>query len=315
MSMSENDARWLDKAREIGVELMRLGAQRSDPQTPPTAELHLLKDGGLMGIAVCAENGGAGVSWRTVNEIVREITATDGSVGALLGYHVISVVHLRREAEEKRRELEREIVDNGFLLAGVANPRDDDIDVARVDGGYVFNGRKSFCTGAAFADRLTIYGRSAEMNAPILAYIPTDRDGITYHHDWDNLGLCRTDSGSFSLENVFVHEDEITVETDDDRTAALRALRTLVNTASSRTAIWALRWARSALPRPMCTARGSTGTNRARRAKTLSLSRSSVIYGLIFRAQLRLPTGPRRRWRDFSTAFSTSMRRCAGRRR
>ncbi|MEO9900977.1 MAG: acyl-CoA dehydrogenase family protein [Nisaea sp.] len=208
---------------------MRLDARRHHEQAPPTAELDLLKSAGLMSLAIGRENGGAGISWRTVNEIVREITAADGSVGVLLGYHVISVVHLRREDPTRRQALEREITSNQFFLAGVANPRDDDIQVEPLGGGYIFNGRKSFCTGAAFADRLTIYGRMAETGQAALAYIPANRAGITYHHDWDNLGLCRTESGSFSVENVRVQADELTIEADDERTASIRALRTPVN--------------------------------------------------------------------------------------
>lgn len=39
--------------------------------------------------------------------------------------------------------------------------------------------------------------------------IPTQRQGVTVHDDWDNIGQRQTDSGSVTFENVLVYPDEI----------------------------------------------------------------------------------------------------------
>jgi alkylation response protein AidB-like acyl-CoA dehydrogenase len=43
----------------------------------------------------------------------------------------------------------------------------------------------------------------------VVAAIPTDRDGVLIHNDWDNIGQRQTDSGRVSFTDVTVLDDEI----------------------------------------------------------------------------------------------------------
>ncbi len=220
---------WLQLAREIAAEFAATVAERHRERRLPYAELRRLKDSGLTALLIPAERGGAGAGFSSALEVLRELAAADGSVATLLGYHFIGVVHLRREPATRRARLEEHIARDRLWLAGIANPRDDEITIAPTSGGFLLNGRKTFCTGAAFADRVTVTGRRTDDGAAALAFIPADRPGIVHHGDWDHLGLDRTESGSFTLTDVFVAPEELKVVGDTPEERHAVAVRTPVN--------------------------------------------------------------------------------------
>lgn len=220
---------WLEVARGIGAEFAATVAERHRSRQLPHAELRRLKDSGLTALLIPDERGGAGASFSTALQIVRELAAADGSVATLLGYHFIGIVHLRREPPARRASLEEQIARERLWLAGIANPRDDEITIAPVAGGFLLNGRKTFCTGAAFADRVTVAGRRTDDGAAAQAFIPSDRPGIAHHGDWDHLGLDRTESGSFTLTDVFVAPEELKTVGDTPEERHAVAVRTPVN--------------------------------------------------------------------------------------
>ncbi|MBV9825525.1 MAG: acyl-CoA dehydrogenase family protein [Alphaproteobacteria bacterium] len=78
-----------------------------------------------------------------------------------------------------------------------------------VEGGVRINGRKYFATGCEGAR----YGwlpvlldgyPSTEEGGLYNAVVRLDGEGVTLHHDWDNMGQRATGSGSISFENVFI---------------------------------------------------------------------------------------------------------------
>lgn len=214
----DHDA-WVARARALGAELAATVVARERAGTPPLAEIALLKERGFSTLLIPREFGGAGARWLTALAVVREICAADGSLGVLLGYHLVSTANMRHA------DRAREIVERKLWVAGLANSRDDDIAfVPTPDGHWRLNGRKTFCTGARFADRLVAYGRSAD-GQTLTAWLPADRTGISFGEDWDHLGLGRTESGSFTLADVVAQAHEVgrvTVYDDSDFGAGLR---------------------------------------------------------------------------------------------
>ena len=80
--------------------------------------------------------------------------------------------------------------------------------MTEVDGRLLINGQKSFCSGAKDSDRLLISALNEEWQL-LVAAIPSNRQGITIHDDWDNIGQRQTDSGSVEFQNVELFADEI----------------------------------------------------------------------------------------------------------
>jgi alkylation response protein AidB-like acyl-CoA dehydrogenase len=226
---TRSDAEWLELARQVAADFASTIEARHRQRRLPHDEIRRLKESGLSAIFIAAEHGGGGASWPVVTEVVRELAAADGSAGALFGYHLLGAIHLRKETAARRAEIQREIARDRLWLAGVANPRDDDIKIEPAGRGFILNGRKTFCTGAAFADRLTIVGRRSDTGEPATAFLPAGRDGIRYNQDWDHLGLDRTESGSFDLVDVHAAAEEIYTFRPEDAASHATAIRVPVN--------------------------------------------------------------------------------------
>lgn len=127
----------------------------------------------------------------------------------LLGYHLLwsttaNVVGTPEQAE-RFQEL---IIANNYFLGGAVNPRDADLRVTdQGDGTLAFAGRKHFNTGGVISD-LTVLegvleGGSADQQH-VYAIVPTRQPGIAFAHNWDNVGVRLSESGSVAIEHVVV---------------------------------------------------------------------------------------------------------------
>jgi len=204
------EEKWLAVAREVSAEFSRTAVEGYRTRRRPTAEIQRLKDSGLATLTIPESLGGGGGDWRLVVEVIREIAAGNGSLGVLLTHHYFGIDGLRALPEPQRTEAWREAVDKRWFRGVIANPRDPEIVATPIGGGkFALNGRKTFCTGAAFADQIGAQVRRADTRQYVLAILKPPLPGLTHHGDWDNIGLPQGDSGSFTLENVIVDETDL----------------------------------------------------------------------------------------------------------
>lgn len=225
----EAEQQALAKARELSSEFSTLLEENRDMRAElPWPQLERLKASGLTNAVIPPSRGGLGLRWPVIGRIVREIAAGDGSVGALLGYHTMQLFHLRREPTERWHGLERRIAGERLWLAGVVNPRDDNVQATPVQDGFVLNGRKNFCTGNGVADLLTLSITLPDGQAGFVL-VPATTAGVKRQHNWDAIGLERSESGSVVLEDVRVARDQITLDDDDAAGRFLSTIRGPVN--------------------------------------------------------------------------------------
>lgn len=176
------------------------------------AERELLRGSGLLKLAIPTTYGGHGESWPLILALVRRLAQVDSSLAHLFGFQhlqVASVLLFGSEAQQ-RRYLTATVEKNWFW-GNAVNARDPRLQ-ARQDaaGNVILQGSKSYCSGALGSDVLAI--SVALGNSPqerIFAVVPTSREGIRVHEDWDNIGQRQTDSGSVSFEQVPIHANEI----------------------------------------------------------------------------------------------------------
>lgn len=207
---SELEEKWLAVAREVSAEFALAAPEGYRTRRRPTAEIERLKASGLTTLLIPEEFGGGGGDWRLVVEIIREIAAGNGSLGVLLTHHYFGIEGLSGLPEPERGEAYREAVKTRYFRGVIANPRDPEIVATPlVNGKFALNGRKSFCTGAAFADVIGAQVRRADTRQYVLAILKPPLEGLRHHGDWDNIGLPQGDSGSFTLENVIVDEKDL----------------------------------------------------------------------------------------------------------
>jgi alkylation response protein AidB-like acyl-CoA dehydrogenase len=180
-------------------------------------ERQVLRDSGLLKLAVPAAFGGPETPWPTIYKIIRRFAEVDSSLAHLFGFQHLQVasVALFGNPEQKALYLGKTVSENWFW-GNATNGLDtratlvwrDGKDAG--DGHYELNGIKSFCSGATGSDMLNITApRSADPADRVFLSIPTNRSGIKVLDDWDNLGQRQTDSGSVTFDKVRVEAHEV----------------------------------------------------------------------------------------------------------
>jgi alkylation response protein AidB-like acyl-CoA dehydrogenase len=82
-------AAWVERARTVAAILAQDAPQRDIDNKSPAAEISLLKSSGLLKVLGPKEYGGGGEAWDTGYKVIREVAKGDGSIGMLLGYHLL----------------------------------------------------------------------------------------------------------------------------------------------------------------------------------------------------------------------------------
>jgi alkylation response protein AidB-like acyl-CoA dehydrogenase len=88
----------------------------------------------------------------------------------------------------------------------------------RVDGGYRITGRKAFASMIAAADYVMVMAQPDEAPSPtsaMILLIPREAAGRRVEPVWDTLGMRATRSDSMVLEECWVPEDCLLVQSDD----------------------------------------------------------------------------------------------------
>lgn len=196
---------WIERAREVATQLAVDAVARDRANQTPYAEVQLLKDSGLVTLLGPVEHGGAGQDWTTALRVIRAVSAGDGSIGQLLGYHYLWAWAARLVGTpEQIAAVEQAATTETWFFGGAVNPRDADLSIREEGDELVFTGRKSFSTGGRVSDVTVLEGVLDGTDKHIFAIVPTDQPAIRFLGDWDSLGQRLTESGGVSIEGVRV---------------------------------------------------------------------------------------------------------------
>ncbi|RMD39605.1 hypothetical protein DV735_g5528, partial [Chaetothyriales sp. CBS 134920] len=202
-SLPETAQAWRERAKEVAQILAVDAAQRDIENRSPVKEVQLLKAAGLTRILGPKKYGGGGQDWSVAYQVIREVSKGDGSLGALLGYHLTwtttaNIVGTPEQADQTWKLL----LEKDWFLGGAVNPRNSDLKITSDGDHIVFNGDKNFNTGGVISDATVLEGVLEGTEFHIFAIVPTKQEGIEFGHDWDNVGLRLTESGSVKIKNV-----------------------------------------------------------------------------------------------------------------
>lgn len=94
--------------------------QRDIDNKAPAAEISLLKSSGLLKVLGPKAYGGGGETWDTGYKVIREVAKADGSIGMLLGYHLLwsttaNVVGTEDQAKNVQKVLIEQNLVSGYL--------------------------------------------------------------------------------------------------------------------------------------------------------------------------------------------------------
>ena len=196
---------WIKRAKHVAGVLAEDATKRDHENKSPFAEVSLLKSSGVTRILAPAKYGGGEQPWDVAYKVIREIAKGDGSIGMILGYHLLwswtaNVVG----TDEQKDRTQKLVTENDYFIGGAVNPRDKDQKIVDDGDGIIFSGFKNFNTGGFISDLTVLEGVYEGTDKHLFALAPTKQPGLQFAHNWDNMGLRLTESGSVNIDNVRV---------------------------------------------------------------------------------------------------------------
>ncbi|WP_277188767.1 acyl-CoA dehydrogenase family protein [Caballeronia sp. BR00000012568055] len=209
MNNRHNTAAWAEPLNAVLREWAQTAAARDKAGGTAFHERDLLRKSGLLRLSIPIEHGGDGAPWSVTFDVVRRMAQVDSSLAHLFAFHHLQLATIRLFGNAaQNRHLLSETVKQGWFWGNALNPLDKGTRALHDGAGFVFDGRKSFCSGARDSDRL-LASAYDDQDRLHIAVVPTNREGITVLDDWDNMGQRQTDSGTVIFERVRIDADEV----------------------------------------------------------------------------------------------------------
>ncbi|MFA7901214.1 SfnB family sulfur acquisition oxidoreductase [Pseudomonas aeruginosa] len=207
-----SDAQALQAAREVAAVAREQAARRDQQRELPWAEIELFTRSGLGSISVPKAYGGADVSFETVAEVFRLISAADPALGQIPQNQFGMLQLLRLTATPAQQAVLFRSVLDGWRI-GNAGPERGTKDtltlkarINRAGDGYRISGEKFYSTGALFAHWVAVKALDEE-GRQRLAFVRRGTPGLRIVDDWSGFGQRTTASGTVLLDDVPVEAD------------------------------------------------------------------------------------------------------------
>lgn len=204
-----DDQQALDAARQVAVAAAPEAQLRDRQRRYPLQQLALFTQSGLGGISIPREYGGPELSFSTLAEVFRLISAVDPALGQIPQNH-FGLIQLIRDAgseEQKRRifaaVLAGQRIGNGGPEKNSKHTLDMQSRLRQTADGLRFTGDKFYSTGALFAHIVAAKALD-DRQQPVLALIPHPAAGLEIVDDWSGMGQRTTASGTVRLREVLV---------------------------------------------------------------------------------------------------------------
>ncbi|MCO7514426.1 SfnB family sulfur acquisition oxidoreductase [Pseudomonas guariconensis] len=206
------DAEALQAARELAETARQQAARRDQQRRLPWAEIEQFTRSGLGSISIPKAHGGPEVSFATIAEVFRLISAADPALGQIPQNQFGMLQLLRLTASEAQQAVLFRSVLDGWRI-GNAGPERGTKDtltlkarITRDGAGYRISGEKFYSTGALFAHWVAVKALDDEGHQR-LAFVRRGSPGLRIVDDWSGFGQRTTASGTVLLDQVPVEAD------------------------------------------------------------------------------------------------------------
>ena len=210
----QSDAEALEIARALADQFKHHAVQRDAERLLPFEEIEAYSQSGLWAMTVPKQYGGAEVSSYTVAQVIALMSGVDGSIGQIPQNHFYGLEILRNTGtEQQKQKLYAEVLKgarfgNALAEFKTKTAAQKQTAISPVDGGFVVNGEKFYCTGSLFAHRIPTLVKN-EHGRELLAFIPRQSEGLELVDDWSGFGQRTTGSGTVKFNHVFVEADDV----------------------------------------------------------------------------------------------------------
>ncbi|MDA1128778.1 MAG: acyl-CoA/acyl-ACP dehydrogenase [Chloroflexi bacterium] len=226
--VTEPGRQMVDLAEKHAADFATRAAEHDRDGTFAFENVVEMRNSGFVAAAVPRDLGGMGVT--SVHDSIvamSRLGRAEGSTPLAFTMHLFRTLGLVRglqtatangnQTRQTRLEGVLKKIGTGELVITVANSeRGADIRTSRttatrVEGGWLFNGNKTFATGSPAADLLAVRARYENEKGELrlgTTMAPVDRPGVEIMNNWDGLGMRASGSHDVVFTDYFVPEDE-----------------------------------------------------------------------------------------------------------
>lgn len=204
-------------AAGLGARIAPYSAQHDRDGTFVDEAFTILRDEGYLALAVPTELGGMGATIAQVAaaqaEMAKHCASTALAVTMHLHITLFGAWRYRRDMPGSEAMLRRVVDDRIVLVStGGSDFTRPNGTAQKVDGGYLVNGRKIFCSqvpvGDVFSTMFT-YEDNDEGRRVLAMGIPVAAEGIEVLDTWDSMGMRGTGSHDVQMTDVFVSDAQV----------------------------------------------------------------------------------------------------------
>ncbi|MGW6566751.1 acyl-CoA dehydrogenase family protein [Streptomyces sp. NPDC054975] len=212
-----DDEIWPRVTRELADDLASDAPTRDRAGKPPFDEAARLREAGLLALLTPPGAEGRGTDWRAACAVVREISAADSSIGELLAHHhalAWSARFLGASAPVPYTSFEDDTAREGRLLAGGIEPSrtrsgGSEPTLTRARGGRLLDGRRSFDSGVAVADRLVVGARCPETGDLLVVLVDPADPAVFVEAGTERIGQRLAGAGTVTFDQLQVGAGDI----------------------------------------------------------------------------------------------------------
>ena len=212
----QNDAQAIAAAHQLAAHARLQASQRDAERLLPWSEIERFTQSGLGSISIPRAYGGPQVSFVTIAEVFRIISAADPALGQI-PQNQFGIIHLLQTSatEQQKKVLFKSVLDGGRIgnagpERGTKNTLELKARITAHGGNFAINGQKFYSTGALFAHWVAVKALD-EQGQQIMAFVPRGTAGLQIVDDWSGFGQRTTASGTVLLDNVQI-DGELVVE-------------------------------------------------------------------------------------------------------
>jgi alkylation response protein AidB-like acyl-CoA dehydrogenase len=231
-ALSDQQRNLIAIAESLGPAFAERAARYDRDASFPFENYDDLRASGLLGLCVPEAFGGRGADFKTYSLVSATIGKYCGATALTFNMHACSTLWpgiladdldmtpaQQAEHEEHRRVHFGRVVNDGAVYAqpfsegsaAAAGKAPFGTLAAKVDGGWLINGKKIF---ASLAGAANYYGVLCTEDRPdrtmrdtLYMAVPADAPGLQVVGDWDPLGMRGTVSRNLVFKDVFVADD------------------------------------------------------------------------------------------------------------
>ncbi|RRV04969.1 SfnB family sulfur acquisition oxidoreductase [Pseudomonas sp. v388] len=209
-----NDAQAIAAAHKLAASARINAAQRDQQRQLPWAEIEQFTRSGLGSISIPKAYGGPGVSFATVAEVFRIISAADPALGQI-PQNQFGILNLILEAADEPQKIALlQSVLQGWRIGNAGPERGTrntlELKARLVADGdrLLLSGQKFYSTGALFAHWVAVKALD-DQGRQVMAFVRRGTPGLRIVDDWSGFGQRTTASGTVLLDNVHVDAQNV----------------------------------------------------------------------------------------------------------